>query len=240
MAPSWSTKVHWERADIVSPASYAPLLRNADYIVHSMGILLEADYKGALTGQVSPVAGLRRAFSSTKAGSQNPLTRSRNEDLRPQEADGQFTYEFMNRDSAIALAREANEAGAKAFAYVSAAAGAPILPTRYIETKREAEKIIATQFPSMRGVFVRPSFLFDESRWVTMGLAAGAAGGSLFNTVTAGIFSNFIGAGGVWPQRVDRVAAAVVEALGDEDVKGPIETQEIEALADREWRRGML
>lgn len=64
-----------------------------------MGILLEADYKGVVSGQVSPIAGLQRAFSSTKAGTQNPLERNANEPLRPQERDGQLTYEVMNRDS---------------------------------------------------------------------------------------------------------------------------------------------
>jgi hypothetical protein len=36
------------------------------------------------------------------------------------------------------------------------------------------------------------------------------------------------------------VAEAVVEGLEDEKVKGPIEVKEIEELANRAWRRGML
>ena len=64
-----------------------------------MGILLEADYKGVISGKESIRSGLARAFSATKAGSQNPLERKEGEELRPQEKDGQLTYELMNRDS---------------------------------------------------------------------------------------------------------------------------------------------
>ena len=89
----------WEKADILKPSTYKPLLQDADAVVHTMGILLEADYKGVLQGKESIWGGLQRAFSATKAGSQNPLERKEGEDLRPQEKDGQLTYELMNRDS---------------------------------------------------------------------------------------------------------------------------------------------
>ena len=36
------------------------------------------------------------------------------------------------------------------------------------------------------------------------------------------------------------VADAVVEALGDETTKGPVELKEIEELAQKAWRKGML
>ena len=98
-APPWSKSVEWQKADILKPESYKPLLSGADAVVHSMGILLEADYKGVITGKVSPWSGLSRAFSATKGGSQNPLERKEGEALEPQEKDGQLTYELMNRDS---------------------------------------------------------------------------------------------------------------------------------------------
>jgi hypothetical protein len=66
-----------------------------------MGILLEADYKGVISGKESPIAGLQRAFSQTKQGTQNPLERKEGETLRPMEKDGQLTYEVMNRDSGM-------------------------------------------------------------------------------------------------------------------------------------------
>lgn len=77
------------------------MLNGADAVVHSMGILLEADYKGVVTGKESIWAGLSRTFSATKAGSQNPLERKEGEALEPQERDGQLTYELMNRDSGM-------------------------------------------------------------------------------------------------------------------------------------------
>lgn len=205
-----------------------------------MGILLEADYKGVLTGKESPLSGLRRAFSATKTGAKNPLERKSGEELKSQEKDGQLTYELMNRDSAITLAKEANKEGVGAFVYISAAGGAPVLPGRYIKTKREAESTISSEFPKMRGIFVRPPFLYDSSRAMTVPLAAMTAGGALFNTVTGGVFGGLMGAAGSKPLKADLVAEAVVEALSDESVKGPVESAEIETLAQKAWRKGML
>lgn len=89
----------WAKGDVLNPSSYTSHLEQADAVIHSMGILLEADYKGVISGRESPIAGLQRAFASTKAGTQNPLARKEGEPLRPQERDGQLTYEVMNRDT---------------------------------------------------------------------------------------------------------------------------------------------
>ncbi|KAI9891738.1 MAG: hypothetical protein M1814_002488 [Vezdaea aestivalis] len=239
-SPPWSKSVSWQKADILKPTTYQPLLKDADFVVHSMGILLEADYKGVLQGKESILGGLQRAFSATKAGSQNPLEREVGASLDPQEKDGQLTYELMNRDSAIALAKEASIAKVGSFAYISATGGAPILPARYIQTKRDAESSIASNFPRMRSIFIRPSFLYDNSRAFTVPLAAMTGVGALANWATAGIFSGFLGAAGAKPLKVDVVAEAVVEALGDEEVKGVQEVADLESLAQKGWRRGML
>ncbi|KAI1268671.1 NAD(P)-binding protein [Xylariaceae sp. FL1019] len=243
--PSWSHKVTWERGDILRPATYAPLIKGADYVVHSMGILLEADYKNVVRGQESPIAGLRKAFASAPQPG-NPLERGvksdgdLNADIRPPETREQLTYENMNRDSAIMLAKEAAKENTSAFVYISAAGGAPVLPTRYITTKREAESTIASEFPRMRGIFVRPPFLYDSSRPITTVMAGMTGVGALFNGVTGGILGNFMGAAGVKPLKVDIVAEAVVQALSDESVKGPVEVPEIEELATKGWRNTML
>ena len=84
---------------MLDPASYTHHLEGADAVIHSMGILLEADYKGVISGRESPVAGLKRAFSSAKQGTQNPLESGGGEKLRLLERDGQLTYEVMNRDT---------------------------------------------------------------------------------------------------------------------------------------------
>ena len=101
--PAWSESVSWQKGDILNPSSYSTHLQGADAVVHSMGILLEADYKGVISGRESPFAGLQRAFSASKSGTQNPLDRKEGETLRPQEKDGQLTYEVMNRDSGMSL-----------------------------------------------------------------------------------------------------------------------------------------
>ncbi|KAI5868047.1 hypothetical protein GGS23DRAFT_591847 [Durotheca rogersii] len=225
--PPWARKVSWERGDVLRPASYAPLLKGADFVVHSLGILLEADYKGVVSGEVSPVAGLRRLL-----GAAPPAAAAAAAD-RP-------TYESMNRDSALALAAEAAREDVSAFAYISAASGAPGLPARYLSTKREAESVIASRFPRMRGLFLRPPFLYDSSRPVTVGMAAVTGLGAAFNGFTRGVFGGFMGAAGIKPLKVDIVAEAVVEGLGDDAVSGPLEPPEIEELANKYWRKSML
>ncbi|KJZ72177.1 hypothetical protein HIM_08442 [Hirsutella minnesotensis 3608] len=229
--PSWSHQVSWESADILRPATYAPLLKSADYVVHSMGILLEADYKGLVSGKDGPVAGLRNMFASTTRAGANPLDKRPGEDIKPSDSAQQFSYEIMNRDSAIALAKHAAEEKAEAFCYISACGGAPIMPPRYISTKREAEKAIAENFPGMRGIFMRPPFMWDSSRKVTLGLAAMVGAGSIFNNVTGKVLNDFMGAAGTKPLKVEQVAEAVIEALSDDAVKGPVEVPQIEDLA---------
>jgi len=205
-----------------------------------MGILLEADYKGVLQGKESPWSGLQRAFSSTKGGSQNPLDKKEGESLRPQEKDGQLTYELMNRDSAISLVKEASDHSVPSFVYISAAAGAPVLPTRYISTKREAESTIAATFPRMRGIFIRAPFMYDASRSFTMPLAALTGMGAIANSLVGGRLTWLMGAGGTKPLKADLVGEAVIEALEDESVQGPVEVKEIETLGMRAWRKTML
>lgn len=217
-----------------------------------MGILLEADYKGVVSGKESPIAGLRKAFDSTRS-SPNPLERdsdSKSSGYKPPENEKQLTYENMNRDSAVLVARAAADgagddasaaaAPAPAFLYVSAAGGAPVLPRRYIDTKREAESLIASGFPRMRGIFLRPPFLYDSSRPFTIPMAAMTGVGAMFNGLTRGVLDGFMGAAGAKPLKVDVVAQAAVEALSDESVRGPVEVPEIEELANKGWRKDML
>ena len=244
-SPSWSHKVSWERADILSPATYAPLLKGADYVVHSMGILLEADYKGIVSGRDSPITGLQKILSSSSAdrGAQrdtHPLDKKLGEDIKPKDPKQQLSYEVMNRDSAIALAKHAAQEDVAAFCYISACGGAPILPSRYLSTKREAESAIAANFPRMRGLFFRPPFMYDSSRKFTIGMAAMAGAGTIFNGLTGKYLDGFLGAGGTKPLKVEVVAEAVVEALGDNAVQGPVEVPEMEDLAAKAWRKSML
>lgn len=238
--PSWAHRVSWERGDILRPVTYASLLKGADYVVHSMGILLEADYKGVISGKESPISGLQKAFAPVKDRGIDPLQKGQGEDIKPPNPEDQFSYEIMNRDSAITLAKHAAAEKASSFCYISAAGGAPVLPQRYISTKRQAENTIATSFPEMRGIFIRPPFMFDNSRKITMPMAAMVGVGTMFNSLTGNLLQGFMGAAGIKPLRVETVAEAVVEALGDDQVKGPIEVPQIEELANKAWRKTML
>lgn len=207
-----------------------------------MGILLEADYKAVISGRESPIAGLRRAFSATKQGTQNPLERTGDEDevLRPQEKDGQLTYEVMNRDSALGLAKQSAASKVPNFVYISAAASTPILPARYISTKREAETLLDKHFPEVRNIFVRAPFMYDSSRTFTLPIAAAGGVASMVNSAVGGRLTWLMGAGGIKPLKADVVADAVVEALEDEEVRGVVDPAAIERLGVRAWRKGML
>ncbi|KAF2821839.1 NAD(P)-binding protein [Ophiobolus disseminans] len=237
--PDWSTDVSWQKGDVLDPASYTQHLEGADAVIHTMGILLEADYKGVVSGRESPIKGLQRAFSTTKQGTQNPLER-KGEALRPMESDGQLTYEVMNRDTAVSIAQESSSRSVPTFLYISAAAGTPILPARYITTKREAESIISSTFPQMRSIFIRAPFLYDASRTFTLPIAAAGGIASMVNSAVGGRLTWLMGAGGIKPLKADLVGEAVVEALEDEEVKGVVEVPDIERLGNRAWRKNML
>lgn len=95
-APGWAKKVQWEKADILDPNTYTPYLKDTSAIVHSMGILLEADYKHLLQGRVSLATGLWKLFGCEKQASQPPSTTGEGGRIN---AGGKMTYGVMNRDS---------------------------------------------------------------------------------------------------------------------------------------------
>ncbi|KAI5781202.1 hypothetical protein EDC01DRAFT_666718 [Geopyxis carbonaria] len=229
-APEWASNVTWRKGDIMDPATYRDALGEADAVVHTMGILLEADYKGVLQGKEPVWAGLKKAFDSARGTGENTV--------RVGEAG--LSYETMNRDTAVTLAEETIKAGkAKSFLYVSAVDSFFALPKRYITTKREAEARIAALDGGLRSVFLRPSFLYDSSRTVTIPLAGLLSVTSAVN----GLFGRklpLLGAAGWKPLSVEDVAGAAVKALEDETVTGAQGVPEIETLAARVWREGML
>ncbi|KAB8069443.1 hypothetical protein BDV29DRAFT_50878 [Aspergillus leporis] len=237
--PTWASSVEWAKADMLKPETYKAFLSGATAVVHSMGIILEADYKGVVQGREPIICGLQRAFTSSKLGSQNPLQRREGEALIAKERDGQLTYELMNRDSAIALAQETSNEHVPTFVFISAAAGAPVLPSRYITTKREAETAISTRLPELRSIFMRAPFMYDSSRKFTLPIALGSFIGSQFNELL-GNRLDVLGTMVTKPFQVDMVGEAVVEAMEDETVRGAVGTKKIEALSTKAWRKSML
>lgn len=114
-----------------------------------------------------------------------------------------------------------------------------MLPTRYITTKRQAESTIAS-LPNLRSIFLRPGFLFDESRAFTMPIALAGGIGSTVNSMLGGRLTPWFGAAVEKPIRADRVADAVVEAIAEEQISGVVPTPHIDVLADKAWRRTMV
>lgn len=87
---------------------------------------------------------------------------------------------------------------------------------------------------------MRPGFLYDTSRSFTVPIAFLGFLGATANSLIGGRLTWLIGAGGTKPLKADTVGEAVVEALEDANIEGPVETAQIEELANRAWRRGML
>ena len=139
----------------------------ATTVVHTLGILLESDYKSSFSSLADGLLrGLRENLSDQK--SKNPLRAESN-------AAQTGKYEIINRDSALTVARAfsdsaptvRSEESSYPFVYVSAEdVFRPFVPARYISTKREAEAGIsaiashpdkAAPGRSIRPVFMRPS-----------------------------------------------------------------------------------
>lgn len=82
--------------------------------------------------------------------------------------------------------------------------------------------------------------MYDSSRSFTMPLAAAAGAGAMVNSLVGGKLTWLMGAGGTKPLKADLVGEAVVEAIEDGAIKGPVEVPQIEALGMKAWRKNML
>lgn len=176
-------QVGWVKGSAFDNAILKDLLPKATVVIHTLGILLESNYKSSVSGLASGlVKGLAENWSSS-ASRGNPLATSKNRpsSTAPQASSG--LYERINRDSAINVmqayiaSRSTSTTGTpfqtdNPFVYVSAAdVFKPFVPERYITTKREAESRIRelcdqnslaqtddTQSikPDFRPIFARP------------------------------------------------------------------------------------
>jgi uncharacterized protein YbjT (DUF2867 family) len=141
---------------------------------------------------------------------------------------------------AIALAQESSFEHVPTFVYISAAGGAPVLPGRYITSKREAESAISSSLPDLRSIFIRPGFLYDSSRKLTLPIAWSTMFGAEVDGLLGGRLKSLTGAMAEKPLKADIVAQAVVEAIDDGATRGVVGTKKIESLANKAWRKGML
>jgi hypothetical protein len=139
-------QVEWIRGSAFDEAALKTILPSVTSVVHTLGILLEADYKsGGLAGLASGVLqGFKDNLSGIRENS-NPLA------PRNAYAKKKGLYETINRDSALAVlgayletrsldTSSPNSQQESPFVYISAEdVFRPVIPARYIATKREAE-----------------------------------------------------------------------------------------------------
>ncbi|KAG9123048.1 hypothetical protein FRC07_000312 [Ceratobasidium sp. 392] len=153
-APAWTSKVEFYKASALEPTSYRALLEPCTAVVHTLGILLEAPrYKSAIRS--SSLGGLVSAFGHAwgLGAAGNPLTKS-----TPGE---EGTYESINTESALRVLETyasftPASGSARPFVYISAEdVFRPLVPARYIESKRAAEAAI-TREGRVRGLMYHP------------------------------------------------------------------------------------
>ncbi|KAJ3810935.1 mitochondrial protein [Lentinula lateritia] len=161
-APAWTSKVTWLKGSAHNPTTFSDVLADVHGVVHTLGTLIEdgGKYKQAIReGNVTKMIG--SALGSI-FGFQNPLKGS-----------SEGSYEDINRDSALRVCQAFLSSGQgkqspkpRPFVYISAEdVFRPIIPARYIETKREAEMgieaMLSTSPPGQyRGVYIRPSLVY--------------------------------------------------------------------------------
>lgn len=146
----WAQKVHWERANIFDPDTYADKLGDKTAVVHSIGILFEnSDYKKVVNSNFNFLNDIQKLGNFLKGP--NPMAKNK-----------YSTYEAIQRDSAVILADAYIQQQKKdpTFVYISADQQIPLIPEGYITTKREAEFELACK--PLREILMRPGFMYDE------------------------------------------------------------------------------
>lgn len=171
----------------------------------------------------TPLAFLTAPFSRAA----NPMAKRPADAATGDAAEGGF--EKLNKESAVLLAQEFARAKAArdeertkdhALVYISAEDYNRFAPEEYIESKRAAESLIS-EVPGIRGVFLRPGFMTDHAS--SGGTLRDALGNAfMLRNNLAKVFGveECVGASPVLSAQT--VAKAVVEALDDATLSGPI------------------
>ncbi|KAG5650765.1 hypothetical protein H0H81_011104 [Sphagnurus paluster] len=161
-----SKQVDWQRGDALQPESFARLFAEVDGVVHTLGTLIEnANYKQAI--KQGNIFGLVSSICQSMTGDrENPLEKKTGKSPRD-------SYNMLNRDAALrvceAFVSSAPEDSAirnmpRPFVYISAEdIFRPIIPARYIQSKREAEygiEQLMADRADYRGVYIRPSLVY--------------------------------------------------------------------------------
>ncbi|KAF9087694.1 hypothetical protein BGX29_004305 [Mortierella sp. GBA35] len=218
----WTHKVNWAQGDSLNPSTYKEAIAGTNSVVHTVGLLFEDNYKEILHSQNFDE--LSKSVQSAIKG-QNPL------DTQKTPTTG-LTYEKVNRDTAITVANEAAKEGIESFAFVSAAFSPPMVPNRYVTTKREAETALLTHPAGFRSIIFRPGFLSTPDRPVTLPLAgllqvsSAILGDSVRGTIP------FAQALSTPPLAMETLARAIVNSLENPEIKGIVDVEGIAELAN--------
>ncbi|KAG0306957.1 hypothetical protein BGZ98_001379 [Dissophora globulifera] len=225
----WAHKVKWVKGDSLDPSSYKDEIAGTNAVVHTVGLLLESNYKEIIHSQ--SINDLTKNVQSAIQG-QNPLEAGKSSKSGP-------TYESMNRDTALTVAREAGKVGVDTFVYISAAFGAPVIPNRYITTKREAEHALLTNSAGFRPIIFRPGFLSTPERPITLPLAgllkisSAILGKSLMGTI------QLAQAASTPPVGMDTLARAIMNAIENKDVQGIVDVDGMLQLAQNPYSKSV-
>lgn len=216
----WAQKVQWKKADVFKPESYKHILKDANAVVHSIGILLEnAEYKKAINSNNDLLGEIMSFFQTS-----NPMTKNVSN-----------SYDAVNRESAVLLAQTLIESKGKipksiskapAFVYISADQQPPFIPSGYLESKRKAEFELYQLQPGIRPVLMRPSFMFDEhiSGDVRSKVKELIKLGDQFNQkILNNALKDFIRP----TVSTNQVARSVIEKINDPEYHGPVLLEEI-------------
>ncbi|KAG0224583.1 hypothetical protein BGX31_007929, partial [Mortierella sp. GBA43] len=143
-----------------------------------------------------------------------------------------LSYEKINRDTALTVAKEAGKEGVESFAYISAAFAPPMVPNRYITTKREAEHALLTNQSGLRPIIFRPGFLSTPDRPLTLPLAgllqisSTILGKSLWGTIP------LAQAATTPPLSTEVFARAIMNAIENDKVRGIVDLDGIQELVN--------
>ncbi|PVU90303.1 hypothetical protein BB559_004696 [Furculomyces boomerangus] len=212
-------KVKWIKGNVLNKETYSNELKSCDAVVHSMGILMENDYKKIVNIKPSDL------IPKVNNGPDAQKTPENNK-------SNQYTYEIANRDSALTIADAAVGTNVKTFVYISACSAPPLIDKRYITTKREAEVGLA-KHKEFKSVFLRPGIVYSYSRLVSLPFATGQYAINFLSRKTplgCIIKKTFLKDFEIPPVSNTDVAIATIAAIESQAIEGVVDADEISKL----------